>query len=131
MDEKSCVTPAGTSNEFDVQNMGKKTHTHNCWLQMSACDLGTALLLKKILNASIDLLSIPQSGEEMPKRLDRIIGCNYKTSSWHLNGFPDGSNIRSTVYCNTGEKPTVMLYTYIKRHAGAPDQNKNKNILIT
>jgi hypothetical protein len=29
---------------------------------------------------------------------------------------------------DTGEKPTVMLYTYIKRHAGTPD-NKNKNIL--
>ena len=24
-------------------------------------------------------------------------GCKYKTSSWHLNGFPDGSNIGSTV----------------------------------
>ena len=29
MDEKSCVTPAGTSNEFDVQNKwGKNTDTH-------------------------------------------------------------------------------------------------------
>ena len=30
---------------------------------------------------------------------------------------------------NTGEKPTVMLYTYyiiINRHAGTPDKNKTK-----
>ena len=30
MDEKSCVTPAGTSNELDVQNEWEEnTHTHN------------------------------------------------------------------------------------------------------
>ena len=31
------------------------------------------------------------------KRLGLIKGCKYKTSSWHLNGFPDGNNIGSTV----------------------------------
>ena len=42
----------------------------------------------------LDLLSIPQSRGEMPKRLGGVIGCKYKTSSWHLNGFPyGGSNI--------------------------------------
>ena len=45
----------------------------------------------------LDLLSIPQSGGKISKRLGGINGCKYKTSSWHLNGFPDGSNIRSTV----------------------------------
>ena len=50
----------------------------------------------------------------MSKRLGGIIGCKYKTFSWHLNGFPDGSNIGSTVYI--GEKSAVMLYTYINRH---------------
>ena len=31
---------------------------------------------------------------------------------------------------NTGEKPTVMLYTtYINRHEGTPDK-KNKNIYV-
>ena len=30
VDEKSCVTPAGTPNEFDVQNKWEeKTQTHN------------------------------------------------------------------------------------------------------
>ena len=27
---------------------------------------------------------------------------------------------------NTGEKPSVMLYTYINRHAGTPDKNKKQ-----
>ena len=26
---------------------------------------------------------------------------------------------------NVGEKPTVLLYTYINRHAGTPDKNKS------
>ena len=39
----------------------------------------------------------PVTGEKMSKRLGRIIGCKYKTSSCHLNGFPYGSNIGSTV----------------------------------
>ena len=33
---------------------------------------------------------------------------------------------------NTGEKPTVMLYTYIiiNRHAGTPDKNITKTFLV-
>ena len=32
---------------------------------------------------------------------------------------------------NTGEKPTVMLYTYIiNRHAGTPDKNKTNTCLV-
>ena len=53
----------------------------------------------------------------------------YKISSWHSNGFPDGSNSGSRVYY-TGEKPTVMLYTYINRHAGILDKNKTKHFLV-
>ena len=57
----------------------------------------------------------------MSKRLGGIIvGCKDKTSSWHLNEFPDGSNILGQQY-NIGEKPTFMLYTYINRQAGTPD----------
>ena len=40
----------------------------------------TLCSLKKQLNASIYLLSIPQSGGKMSKRLGRIIGCKYETS---------------------------------------------------
>ena len=62
----------------------------------------------------------------MSKRLGGIIGCKNKTSSWHLIGLPDGSNIGSTVQYNVGEKPTVILYTYINRHAGTPSKTKAK-----
>ena len=49
----------------------------------------------------------------MTKHFGDIVDCKDKTSSWHLKGFPDGSNIGSTV--NVGEKSTVryILYTYI------------------
>ena len=48
--------------------------------------------LKKNMNASRPSQHPPVRGE-MSKRLDGIIGRKYKTFSWHLNGFPDGSNI--------------------------------------
>ena len=32
VDEKSCVTPAGTSNDFDVQNKLGRKHTHKTLL---------------------------------------------------------------------------------------------------
>ena len=61
----------------------------------------------------------------MSKRLGGIKGCKYKTSSWHLNGFPYDSPMTVTLgqQYNIGEKPTViLLYTYINRHAGTPEQ---------
>ena len=39
----------------------------------------------------------PVMGGKMSKRLNGIKGCKYKTSSWHLNRFPDADNIGSTV----------------------------------
>ena len=56
----------------------------------------TVFFLRKI-RTRLDLLSIPQSGGKMSKRLGGIIACKNKTSSWHLNGFPGGSNIGSMV----------------------------------
>ena len=43
-----------------------------------------------------------------------------KTSSWHLNGFPNVTT--SGQQYNIGEKPSVILYTYIiiNLHAGTP-----------
>ena len=35
----------------------------------------------------------------MSKRLGGIIGCKNKTSSWHLNGFPDGSTVTLLLLC--------------------------------
>ena len=51
---------------------------------------------KKDLNAS-ESSEHPETGGGMPKRLGGNIGCKDKTSSWHLNGFLDGSSIGSTL----------------------------------
>ena len=70
----------------------------------------------------------------MSKRLGGIDSFTYETSSWHLNGFPDGK-ILGQQY-NVGEKPTVILYTYINRHAqkgrqtNASSNNKDKSNTI-
>ena len=84
----------------------------------------------------------------MSKRLGGIIGCKkYKTSSWDLNGFPDGCCLKKNLNAprlsenppvrgekmsllyNVGEKPTViLLYTiYTNRHAvGTPDKKQKQ-----
>ena len=31
---------------------------------------------------------------------------------------------------HAGEKPTVILYTHINRHAGTPDESKTKTFLV-
>ena len=65
------------------------------------------------------------SGHKKKKLLGGIKGYKYRTSSWHLNGSPDdGDNIGSTAYIR--EKPTVILYTYINRHAGHQKASKNR-----
>ena len=53
--------------------------------------------LKKNQNAPRPSEYAPARGEEMSKRLGGIIGFKDKTSLWYLNGFPDGSDIGSTV----------------------------------
>ena len=90
-----------------------------------------SISLKKNLNAPRVSEHPQRSGARNVKtRLvgGRIIGCQNKTSSWHLNGFfPDGSNIIALgQQCDVGEKPAVILYTYINRHAGTPNRTKTK-----
>ena len=43
----------------------------------------------------------------MSKRLGGIIGCKDKASSWHLNGFPYGSNIGSINSMISGRNPPI------------------------
>ena len=58
-----------------------------------------------------------QSGGKMSKRLvGGIIGCKAKTSLWHLNGFPDRSNIGSTVQYR-GETHRYAVYRRSFQHA--------------
>ena len=49
----------------------------------------------------------------MSKRSGGVIGCKYKTFSWHLNEFPYGSNIGSKVFmslsCGTSRLRIVGL----------------------
>ena len=55
-------------------------------------------VFQRKIRTHLDLLSIPRLwGKKMSKRLGGIKGCKYKTSSWHLNRFPDADNIGSTV----------------------------------
>ena len=57
------------------------------------CDI----FLKKNQSAPRPSEHPPVIGGEMSKRLGGIKGCKYKTSSWHLNRFPDADNTGSTV----------------------------------
>ena len=66
-------------------------------MDQSGEDIFHVKCLRKNLNASRPSEHPPVRGKNVKKKLDRIIGCKYKTSSWHLNGLPDGSNIGSTV----------------------------------
>ena len=47
--------------------------------------------------ASPSILYCSSQGGKLSKRLGGNMGCKDKTSSWHLIGFSDGSNIGSTV----------------------------------
>ena len=61
----------------------------------------------------------PPSGEKMSKGLGAgNIGCRDKTSSWYQTGSP--MEIPLGQQYNIGEKPSVILHTYINLHAGTP-----------
>ena len=53
--------------------------------------------LKKSQNAPRSSEHPTVTGKKNVKTFSWVIGFKYKTSSWHLNGFPYGSNIGSTV----------------------------------
>ena len=63
----------------------------------------------------------------MLKRLGGIIGCkDKKTSSWHLNGFPDGSNIGSTEqYRGETHRYTALTLLLIAMQGHQTKQNKS------
>ena len=63
------------------------------WLK----NTGSLGYLKKNQNTPRPSEHPPVMGGKMSKRLGGIKGCKYKTSSWHLNRFPDADNIGSTV----------------------------------
>ena len=75
-------------DEGNLQVINVDVDTGNCPI---------IIYLKRTQNAPRPSEHPPVRGGEMSKRLGGFKGCKYKTSSWHLNGFPDGSNIGSTV----------------------------------
>ena len=52
------------------------------------------------------------------------MGCKYKTFSWYLNGFADGSSNGSTLQYR-GE---TLRYAVV--HARTPDKIKNKTVVV-
>ena len=81
---------------------------------IAATTKNTFFLFKKNLNAS------KPSGEKLSKYLGGNIGCRDKNPSWYQKGSPMMVVTLGQQY-NVGEKPTVILYTYIKRHySGTP-----------
>ena len=65
----------------------------------------------------------------MSKRSCGIKGCKYKTSSWHSNDSP--LTVTLGQQYNIGEKPTVILYTYINRHAGTPEKQRRRKSTLS
>ena len=60
----------------------------------------------------------------MTKRLGGIIGYKHKTSPWHLNEFPDGSNIGSTVQyrAEIHRYAVVVVVSHIQRIGCQPEK---------
>ena len=93
-------------------------------------DTGNEQCITKNMNAS-------RPSEHPPGR-----GENVKTFSWDYrlqiqNLFMVFKQVRNSPMViilsqqyNTGEKPSVMLYTHINRHAGTPNKTKNKSIVV-
>ena len=95
MDLKSAHFQECDFQETGEVDMFLKVGTH---FQERWGSLENGLCVYRKIRTHLDLLSIAQlEAKKMSKRLGGIKGCNYKTSSWHLNGFRDGSNIGSTV----------------------------------
>ena len=68
----------------------------------------------------------------MSKRLvGGIIGCTYKKLyNMAFKRVPRWMVVTLGQQDNVGEKPTVMLYTYINRHAGTPDKTKQNIVVV-
>ena len=58
---------------------------------------------------SLNILTTSQ-GDGMSKRLvGGIKGCKYKTSSWHLNRFPDADNIVVVVVVVSYDRSSLTI----------------------
>ena len=81
-----------------------------------------------VIRTRLDLLSIPQSGGENVKSFRWGHGLQTLNIFMPFKRVPLIAHIRQY---NIEEKPTVVLYTYIiNRHAGTPEKQRNKNIVL-
>ena len=82
--------------EFGVVFLAKGPRTASIQEGLDCLDLLTSFL-KKDQSAPRPSEHPPVMGEKMSKRLGGIKGCKYKTSSWHLNRFPDAVALTANV----------------------------------
>ena len=85
------------------------------------------------IRAHLDLLSILRLWGKICQNVYQvggIKGCKYKTSSWHLNRFPDADNIESTLLFLTFSalvaNPKELLYTVANPARGLLNREKKK-----
>ena len=95
--------------------------------------------VQRKIRTRLDLLSIPQSGGGNVKTFGWDQGCKYKSSSWHLNGCPDGSTctpytIRlSKNYCcklcesSSFEATPVSLFCFTSATSSSKKQYGTRN----
>ena len=83
-----------TSNKRLITLLFHVPHTSGT-ITVRAC---TRYMFKKNLNASRPSAHPPVRGGNVKTIRWDHIGCKDKTSSWHLNRFPDGGNIELTIF---------------------------------
>ena len=107
-----------------------RTHGGNSKL-FSHYSRNLAGLFKENLNASRPSAHPSVRGKKNVRtfRWDHRIGCkDKKNSSWHLNGFSDGSNIGSTVIIPGRNPPLCCTLTTLIAMQGHQTKTNSKNI---
>ena len=123
----------GSSEGLGSSRFSLKQHAVWCLNKNQNASLKTLsrqTCFKENLNASRPSEHPPVRGE-MSKSLGGIIGYKYKTSSWHLNGFPDGSNIVGSTIQYRGEahRYTVHLHLSPCRNTRQKAKIKRNNVV--
>ena len=99
------------------------TSTQHC------CNISTQDL-KKTLNAFRPFWESHTGGKMWKQHSGATIGCKDETSWWHLIGLMAFNRVARPMVVTLvqqyrdGEKPTVILYTYMNRHAGTPNRTE-------
>ena len=68
--------------------------------------------------------------DHLPDWQPRVLLGMVEARSVNVKKTTTTTTVTLTQQDNVGEKPIVILYTYINRHAGTPDKKQNKIILV-